>query len=153
MWLFQVKKVQEHAHDFTSLPVLIAKKTVTIRNMQRDLAERFPHKNQPLKVWKRQMGGSGYWLEKPGYLRLEASNRDYLWIINLTSDCQRSPKTFKHSGCPLWNPIKLKPQSSVKHVLIIRHCDSPLVHVTKNILFFSTFKISVELFIFHIIRF
>ena len=46
----QVKKVQEHAHDFSSLPVLIAKQTVTIRNMQRDLAERFPHKNQPVKV-------------------------------------------------------------------------------------------------------
>jgi hypothetical protein len=32
------------------VPVLIAKQTVTIRNLQRDMAERLPHKNKILHV-------------------------------------------------------------------------------------------------------
>ena len=48
--LFQVKRVEEHEHDTTSLPVMIAQLTVNIRNQQRDLAERLPHKNNMVKV-------------------------------------------------------------------------------------------------------
>ena len=56
LFFFQVKKVQEHEHDFQSLPVLIAKQTVRIRNNQRDLEQRFPHKNKFLKVKKQETG-------------------------------------------------------------------------------------------------
>jgi len=41
--------VKRHPLDETSLEYRIAMLTITIRNFQRDLIERFPYKNQPLK--------------------------------------------------------------------------------------------------------
>jgi len=43
------KSVEQHPHDSSSLEVRIAGVTISIRNIQRDLIERFPYKNQPVK--------------------------------------------------------------------------------------------------------
>jgi len=43
------KEVEQHPLDTTSLEVRITGVTISIRNLQRDLIERYPYKNQPVK--------------------------------------------------------------------------------------------------------
>jgi len=44
-----VKSIQRHPRDFKSIEVVIALKTVRIRNMQRALIQQWPYKNQDMK--------------------------------------------------------------------------------------------------------
>jgi len=44
-----VKSIQRHPQDFTSIEVKIALLTVKIRNLQHNLIQQWPYKNQPLK--------------------------------------------------------------------------------------------------------